>query len=50
MALDSWQAAADRARNRASKLSQDDKIAIALHDFASVEDAGVVEFDQQLTG
>jgi hypothetical protein len=49
VALDSWQTAADRARNRLSKLTQHDKIAIALHDFASVEDADVVEFDQQLT-
>jgi hypothetical protein len=34
MALVSWEAPADRARNRLTQLSQDDKIAIALHDFA----------------
>ena len=34
MARDGWEASADQARTRLSQLSQDDKIAIALHDFA----------------
>ena len=45
MALEGWEAAADRARNRLSQLSQDDKIAIALHDFAAVKAPEVVPFE-----
>ena len=45
MAFDSWEATADRARNQLAELSQHDKIAIALHDFASVQDPEVIEFD-----
>ena len=44
MALVSWEAAADRARNRLTQLPQADKIAIALHDFAAVNAPGVVPF------
>jgi hypothetical protein len=45
MAVVSWAAAAERARNRLIRLSQDDKIAIALHHFAAVDAPDVVPFD-----
>ena len=45
MAFDGWEAAVDRPRHRLSQLSQHDKIAIALHDFSSITDPDVVEFD-----
>ncbi|RKH77352.1 hypothetical protein D7Y13_44085, partial [Corallococcus praedator] len=37
-----WVDAVDRARQRLSTLSETDKLAIALHDFAAVDDSGVV--------
>ena len=40
-----WGPALDRARDLLARLSRSDKIAIALHDFASVQDPDVVVFD-----
>ena len=40
-----WEPALDRARDQLALLSRSDKIAIALHDFASVSDPDVIVFD-----
>jgi hypothetical protein len=45
MALVSWDFDVQRASALVSALSQQDKIAVGLHDFAAVAEPEVVEFD-----
>ena len=45
LTTDRWEQAVNRARERVNRLSREDKLAIALHDFAAVTAEGFVPFD-----